>query len=63
MFQVEKEGRYVRLRPLAGVQLEKDGWLVMENTTAQQLIETLSEQRRVFSSSAGTVTDLPDEDG
>lgn len=62
MFQVEKEGRYVRLRPLAGVQLEKDGWLVMESTTAQQLIETLSEQRRTFSA-AGSVVELPDEDG
>lgn len=58
MFQVERDGRYVKLRPVSGALMERDGWLVLEHTAAQRLIEQLGAER-----TADTDNSYPDEDG
>jgi len=58
VFQVERDGRFVKLRPVSGALVDREGWLVLEHTAAQRLIEQLGAER-----AAEADNSYPDEDG
>lgn len=44
MFDIQTEGRLLKVRPIAGaLQVGEDGWLVMERVTAVTLAERIAQ--------------------
>lgn len=59
MFEIQEEGRLLRVKPIAGaLQVGDDGWLVMDRVAAVSLADRISQVR------ANQQIDLEDgEDG